>query len=79
MPQLCQDRLTQEWVFVATESVKPQELLGKHLRKPQPPLDPDCALCPNLEDRKTCEPLRIPSAGVGSPISCQVQGVLYGQ
>ena len=64
MPQLRQDRLTQEWVVVATESAaQPHELVVKRTRQPRPSLDPHCPLCPGNEDRSTPEVLRVPSSG----------------
>jgi UDPglucose--hexose-1-phosphate uridylyltransferase len=70
MPQLRRDRLTQEWVFVATESAKPEELVVKRARKAQPPLDAGCPLCPNPDEgRKAPELLHMPSiGGVGWPV-----------
>ncbi len=63
MPQLRQDRLTQEWVFVATESSKPEQFVVKRVRKPQPTFDPECALCPNPEDHQAPELLHMPLVG----------------
>lgn len=63
MPQLRQDRLTQEWVFVATESSKPEQFVVKRVRKPQPTFDPECALCPNPEDHQAPELLYMPLVG----------------
>jgi UDPglucose--hexose-1-phosphate uridylyltransferase len=69
MPQLRRDRLTQEWVFVATESVKPEELIVKRPRKLQSTLDLNCPLCLNTEDQKAPELLRMPCVGgVGWPV-----------
>ncbi len=64
MPQLRQDRLTQEWVFVATDSAaRLHELVVKRARQPRPSLDPHCPLCPGNEGRSAPEVLRVPSAG----------------
>ena len=69
MPQLRQDRLTQEWVFVAAKSAPPEDLIVKRVRKPRLSLDPACVLCPNPGDRETSELLRMPSVGsVGWPM-----------
>ena len=64
MPQLRQDRLTQEWVFVASESAaQPHELVVKRTRLPRLSLDPCCPLCPGNEGRSALEVLRVPSTG----------------
>lgn len=69
MPQLRQDRLTQEWVFVATQSADLEELVVKRVRKPLPSFDPCCPLCLNLDEHNPTEILRKPPAtGGGSPI-----------
>lgn len=69
MPQLRQDRLTQEWVFVATQSADLEELVVKRERKPLPSFDPCCPLCPGLAENNQTDLFRIPPAvGGGSHI-----------
>jgi UDPglucose--hexose-1-phosphate uridylyltransferase len=64
MPQLRQDRFTNEWVFVATECNRNLvELLPKKPHLPRPSFDPACPFCPGNENRTGPEVFRIASAG----------------
>jgi len=72
MPQLRQDRLTQEWVFVASESPQqPEELIVKRTRRVGLAYDPSCPLCPGHENRAVALPdlLQVPPiANGGVPV-----------
>src|SRR5438094_3630025 len=65
MPELRQNRITKEWVIIATERAKrPEELVVKTHPVPLPAYSPTCPFCPGNE-RLAPEPILTRADGHG--------------
>src|SRR5438105_6763938 len=65
MPELRQNRITKEWVIIATERAKrPEELVVKTHPAPLPAYSPTCPFCPGNE-RLAPEPILTRADGHG--------------
>ena len=66
MPELRQNRVTKEWVVIATERAKrPDQMVQKKEAKKVESYSATCPFCANNEHLAPPEIMRLPAAGEG--------------
>jgi UDPglucose--hexose-1-phosphate uridylyltransferase len=64
MPEIRLNRVTGDWVIIATERAKrPEQFRHGRERKPLPAFVPDCPFCPGNEAQTPPEQFRLPAGG----------------